>query len=226
MAKKIARTKQQPAQKHRRAKGGSVGLNLTDDNGKRLKEVDDIARSQKISVFLSYPKPCFGAQQKFIQRVTKHLKERGFAPRTLGVTDYDMDAPLTAIRRLMLESNGLLTVAFRRTFVKKGTARLRTDVAGLKETTIDGQWLTTPWAHIEAAMAYQIGLPILILRENDVLDDGILERGVVGLYMPEFNLTQALDGYFNSPEWNGVIGKWEGHVRAVVEKKGAPPRLY
>jgi hypothetical protein len=51
----------------------------------------------------------------------------------------------------------LLTVAFRRTFVKKGTARLRTDVAGLKEARIDGQWLTTPWAHIEAAMAYQIG---------------------------------------------------------------------
>jgi hypothetical protein len=44
------------------------------------------------------------------------------------VTDYDMDAPLTAIRRLMLESNGLLTIAFRRTYVEKGTARLRTDI--------------------------------------------------------------------------------------------------
>ena len=188
---------------------------------------DEDVPSQRISIFLSYPKPCFGAQERFIQRVIRYLKARGFAPRTLGVTDYDMDAPLTAIRRLMLESNGLLTVAFRRTFVKTGTARLRTDVAGLKETRIDGRWLTTPWAHIEAAMAYQVGLPILILREHDVLDDGILERGVVGLYMPEFDLTQKhLDRYFDSPEWKGIIGKWEGHVRAVVEKKGAPPRLY
>jgi hypothetical protein len=180
----------------------------------------------KISVFLSYPKPCFGIQREFIERIAKYLDGRGFGPRTLGVTDYDMDAPLTAIRRLMLESNGLLTVAFRRTFVEKGTARLRTDVAGLAETKIDGQWLTTPWAHIEPAMAYQLGLPVLILRERGVLEDGILERGVVGLYMPEFDLDQSVDKYFGSPEWNGIIGKWEGYVRAVVERKGAPPRMY
>ncbi|AUX46085.1 hypothetical protein SOCE26_075900 [Sorangium cellulosum] len=178
------------------------------------------------SIFLSYPKPCFEKQQEFIERISKYLEQRGFGPRTLGVTDYDMDAPLTAIRRLMLESNGLLTIAFRRTFVEKGTARLRTDIAGLRETTIDGTWLTTPWAHIEPAMAYQIGLPILILREQGVLADGILERGVVGLYMPEFNLDKSMDDYFASLEWNGIIGKWEGYVRTVVEKKGAPPRLF
>ena len=68
-----------------------------------------------ISIFLSYPKPCFGRQKAFVEHINEYLVERGFAPRTLGVTDYDMDAPLTAIRRLMLESNGLLTIAFRRT---------------------------------------------------------------------------------------------------------------
>lgn len=180
----------------------------------------------RISVFLSYPKPCFGRQKDFIDHIRAYLEQRGFVPRTLGVTDYDMDAPLTGIRRLMLESNGLLTVAFRRTFIEKGTARLRTDVEGLKEAQIDGMWLTTPWAHIEPAMAYQLGLPVLIFREKGVLDDGILERGVLGLYLPEFDLDQSIDAYFESPEWNGVIGKWEGYVRAVVDRKGAPPQLY
>jgi hypothetical protein len=180
----------------------------------------------KISVFLSYPKPCFGRQREFIDRVRHFLDERGFGPRTLGVTDYDMDAPLTAIRRLMLECNGLLTVAFRRTFVEKGTARLRTDIEELKETSIDGTWLTTPWAHIEPAMAYQLGLPVLILREKGVLDDGMLERGTVGLYMPEFDLDHSIDRYFASNEWHGMIGRWEGYVRAVIDRKGAPPQLY
>ena len=179
-----------------------------------------------ISVFLSYPKPCFGKQEAFIQRINAYLTQRGIAPRTLGVTDYDMYAPLKAIRRLMLESNGLITVAFRRTYVEKGTARFRTDIQKLQEVPIDGRWLTTPWAHIEPAMAYQLGLPILILREQGVLDDGILERGVVGLYMPEFDMERPLDEYFTSAEWNGVIGKWEGYVRSVVEKKGNPPQLY
>jgi hypothetical protein len=179
-----------------------------------------------ISVFLSYPKPCFARQEEFVNNVQAYLQKRGFAPRTLGVTDYDMDAPLTAIRRLMLESNGLLTIAFRRTYVEKGTARLRTDVVGLRGESLDQQWLTTPWPHIESAMAYQLGLPILILRESGVLADGILERGVVGLYMPEFNLDRSIDEYFSSAEWNGIIGKWEYYVKTVVDKKGRPPQLF
>lgn len=180
----------------------------------------------KISVFLSYPKPCFNRQEEFVGRIRAYLDQRGFAPRTLGVTDYDMDAPLTAIRRLMLESNGLITVAFRRTYVETGTARLRTDVETLKETAVNDTWLTTPWAHIEPAMAYQMGLPVLILREKGVLDDGILERGVVGLYMPEFDLDKPADAYFQSAEWSGIIGRWEGYVRSVIEKKGRPPALF
>lgn len=180
----------------------------------------------KIPIFLSYPKPCFGNQGAFVDRIRTVLDQRGFAGRTLGVTDYDMDAPMKAIRRLMIESNGLITVAFRRTFIEKGTARFRTDVQTLSQTPIDGKWLTTPWAHIEPAMAYQLGLPVLIFRENGVLDDGILERGIVGSYMPEFDLSGSMDDYFASNEWGGIIGKWEGYVRAVVESKGNPPRLY
>ena len=180
----------------------------------------------KIPVFLSYPKPCFGAQNQFIDRVRAHLEQRDFGPRTLGVTDYDMDAPLKAIRRLMLECNGLITVAFRRTYVEKGIARFRTDVKQLKPSSINRMWLTTPWAHIEPAMAYQLGLPILLLREKGVLEDGILERGVAGLYMPEFDLEKPVAHYFSSPEWSGIIGKWDGYVRAVVERKGTPPQLY
>lgn len=55
------------------------------------------------SIFLSYPKPYLKRQEEFIEIVIHYLEERELQPRTLGVTDYDMDAPLTAIRRLMLE---------------------------------------------------------------------------------------------------------------------------
>jgi hypothetical protein len=75
-------------------------------------------------------------------------------------------------------------------------------------------------------MAYQLGLPILLLREKGVLDDGILEKGVVGLYMPEFDLDKSIDTYFSSLEWGSILGKWEGYVRSVVDRKGNPPKLF
>jgi hypothetical protein len=180
----------------------------------------------KISVFLSYPKPCFASQEKFIDELKIFLNERGFVPRTIGVTDYDMDAPLKGIRRLMAECNGLITIALRRTFIEKGVGKYRTDIKELAEAPINQKWLSSPWSQIEASMAYQIGLPILILRENGVLDEGILERGILGLYMPEFNLDKDSHSYFKTIEWNDMIGRWEGYVRAVSDKKGNPPSLF
>jgi hypothetical protein len=165
-------------------------------------------------------------QAQFIDRICSYLDGRGLAPRTLGVTDYDMDAPLKAIRRLMLESNGLITVAFRRIFVEVGTANYRTDIDRLRDFSINERWLTSPWSQIEPAMAYQLGLPILILREAEVLEEGVLQKGVVGTYMPEFDLSQPLEEYFESAEWSDLIWKWEAQVRSVVDRKGQPPQLY
>jgi hypothetical protein len=51
----------------------------------------------KISVFLSYPKPHQAKQKSFVEEIVKYLRGRGFEPRTLGVTDYDMDVPLMCL---------------------------------------------------------------------------------------------------------------------------------
>jgi hypothetical protein len=177
-------------------------------------------------VFFSYPKPWSEDQERFIERVYSYLERRGFQPRTLGVTDYDMDAPLHAIRRLMLESNGFVTVALKRTHVEAGTMMRRGPESSFEEMPLGDRWLTTPWPHIEAAMAFQLGLPVLVFRERGVIADGVLETGVIGAYMPEIDPSADLDDYFSSPEWTQPMGQWEGRVRRVIEHKGKPPALY
>lgn len=180
----------------------------------------------KISVFLSYPKPHMRAQEEFIVAICNYLEQRSFYPRTLGRTDYDMDAPLVAIRRMMIESNGLITVAFRRTKIKSAIVRDGSDLNPHEVAEQNDFWLTSPYAHIEPAMAFQLGLPILIFRESGVLQDGILEKGVTGLYLPEFDLQQPIENFLASPQWQGLIGRWEGYVRAVADQKGRPQKLY
>lgn len=175
-----------------------------------------------ISVFLSYPKPINKEQEDFIENISNFLRENGLEPRTLGVTDYDMSAPLVAIRRLMLESNGIITIAFKRTKVISGKYKWGT----LSEVDIKDKWYTSPYCQIEPAMAFQIGLPILILREKGVIEEGILEKGVTGMYLPEFDLDLSRLGYLDTQEWSEIIKKWEGFVRAVHASKGNPPKLY
>ncbi|GGA34462.1 hypothetical protein [Paenibacillus physcomitrellae] len=113
-----------------------------------------------ISIFLSYPQPHKKEQQEFINGIIEHLKVKDITPRTLGVTDYDNNAPLAAIRRLMLESDGFITVAFRRTFINNGTGRMEADIEGVVSKGLSGEWLTSPFCQIETAKAFQLGLPI------------------------------------------------------------------
>lgn len=180
----------------------------------------------KISIFLSVPKPHLQVQQDFLDQITRFLDGRGFSPRTLGITDYDMDAPLKAIRRLLLESNGLITLAFRRTRIDSAVTRPDADLPDCEEKQLSDTWLTSPYCHIEPAMAYQLGLPVLIFRENGVAPDGLLDRGVIGTFMPVFDTSTPADEYLNSTEFNDILGKWEGLVRRVVETKGSPPALF
>ncbi|KAK5220002.1 hypothetical protein LTR72_007533 [Exophiala xenobiotica] len=181
-----------------------------------------------ISVFLSCPRPINKAQQDFIDKLSHWLKTCDMMPRTPGVTDHSDRPYLEAIRSLMAESNGLLCVAFRQTHIDKGEGTVRFGRKLLCETKpINDVWLTSPWAHIEPAMAYQVGLPILILREAGVVDDGVLGKGILGLYMPQFDLADlGEEHYLSSPEWAEISKRWEGHVRTVVDNKGRPPKLY
>ncbi|SEL70184.1 hypothetical protein [Parapedobacter koreensis] len=181
--------------------------------------------SYKIPIFLSYPKPYLKKQDDFIDQIKLLLDNKGFLARTLGVTDYDMEEPLTAIRRLMLECNGIITVAFKRTLIVQGITKPNSD-NGDAMIQLENMWTTSPYSHIEPAMAFQIGLPVLIIRENGVIADGVLEKGVIGTYLPEFNLEGDIGKYLNSNEWRQILGKWEGYVRKVVDNKGRPPKLY
>lgn len=165
-------------------------------------------------------------QESFINSITDYLKARGIYPRTLGVTDYNMRAPLNAIRGLMLESNGIISIAFRRTYIEKGQVNFQSEISDRKSIDVSGQWITSPYCQIEPAMAFQLGLPMLILREKGVLSEGILQPGVAGIYLPEFDLDKGFAEYFDSLEWKQLIGQWESYVRQVAENKGIPPRLY
>ncbi|MEH6542745.1 MAG: hypothetical protein V7721_02280 [Porticoccaceae bacterium] len=177
----------------------------------------------KNSIFVSYPSPINETQVAFIEALLSYLDNRGFSPRTLGVTDYDMDAPLKAMRRLMLESNGVITVALKKTLTM---VPIDDEESVDKGILYEERWYTSPFCHVEPAMGFQLGLPILILREKGVVEDGVLDKGVIGSYMPEFDVTKPHGEYFRSREWVDIIGKFEGYARSVAERKGTPPRLY
>jgi hypothetical protein len=173
----------------------------------------------RIPIFFSYAKPFNKNQEIFIEKVKLHLIQNGFSPETLGVNFHGISTPLESIKDKMSKCPGLLSIAFRRAYVKKGTGKLNTDLEDQEEYDISEKWITSPYCQIEPSMAFQIGIPILIFREKGVIADGILEKGVVPYYMPEFDLSKSIDEYFESSQWIELIKQWKEKVLNYKTKK-------
>ena len=118
------------------------------------------------------------------------------AVHTVGVTESCDGSPLPAIRRLMTEVAGLVVVAFRRTWVADRDS-----------------WFTSPFCQIEAAMAYQRGLPILVARERGVIVEGMLESTPGCCQLPEFDSVRPEDPFRAIPEWTTLLADWSDRVR-------------
>lgn len=177
----------------------------------------------EIPVFISCPKSYLNRQESFLDKVEEHLRSCELRPMTLGRNEYSIDSPLEAIRRMMAGSFGLLALAFRRTHIRDGVDRPQSD-RGEPEWNRSGSWLSSPYCQIEPAMAYQIGLPVLIWREAGVVAEGLLDRGAVGLAMPEFNLDRPPD--LSQREWRQPMQDWVDRVRAAHRRTGKAPELW
>lgn len=180
----------------------------------------------RVPVFVSRPTPHLKAQQEFIDLFTHELEARGFNPLTLGPgSSYDYEAPLVGIRRMLRHCCGLVSIAFRRTHANAATKYPSADVSDQSEEKMGDVWFTSPYCQIEPAMAFQLGLPILILREEGVLAEGVLEKGVTGLYLPEFSLSAATS-FIAGEECRHLLEQWGGYVRTVYKRRGDPPKLF
>lgn len=182
--------------------------------------------SVRIPVFVSRPSPHLQAQQQFLSEFADALTARGFDPITMGrESSYDFDAPLVGIRRLLTHCCGLVSVAFRRTRATDVVKFPSADISGLVEQRQSGVWFTSPYCQIEPAMAFQLGLPVLILKEKGVVAEGVLEQGVTGLYLPEFQLTDG-QSFIDSSECRSLFDQWGSSVRSVYKRRGDPPKLF
>lgn len=167
----------------------------------------------KIPVFFSYPTPFLQRQQAFVDSVTYQLISSHFDPITVGVDDDRVTSPMANIRKTMIGSCGLLGVAFRRGFIARGLNKPTSDIPGQATLDISNTWQTSPWPHIEAAMAYQLGLPIMIIRETGVREEGLLNNRITEFYLPPpFNLDRPISEYFNTPEWKQMFTGWKTRV--------------
>lgn len=156
------------------------------------------------NVFVSVGRVSTPEQEKFVSAIEQYLRDHGFEPRIVGRNAFSSLQPLKFVEQLMRECSGTVIIAFERIYVQEGVEKRGSDA----QKTIRETKIPTVWNQIEAAMAYVLGHPLLVIVEDGLRSEGLLETGY-DWYMQWIKLDAST---LNTREFGGVFGDWKTRV--------------
>ncbi|MBK8424952.1 MAG: hypothetical protein IPL27_02750 [Lewinellaceae bacterium] len=124
-----------------------------------------------IKVYLSVGTPHNAIQQRYLDTLKEQLATHKIQAQTLGSTFWSVKKPLLPIQKSMKEVSGCLVLALERFFAVEGIYKRGSE----QEKKISQEQYSTPWSQIEAAMAYQAGLPLFIMKDENIRGEGMLD---------------------------------------------------
>ncbi len=124
-------------------------------------------------------------QQRIVAAVCDCLGSRWLVP-VLRQDDPDAATqdPLPAILETIRECDAAIIVAFARMRIQEAVEFPESEHA----RPVSDRAISAVWDHIEAALAYQAGLPLLILQERGLYQYGIVHTGRTSVSFGEFSL--------------------------------------
>jgi hypothetical protein len=170
-----------------------------------------------VDVFVSVGTPATPEQENFIQAFEKRLISEGLNPRTAGRNEISIDRPIVNIERLMDRCHGVAIIALERVVINEGFEKPGSPF----EKALKDVRLPTPWNHIEAALGYSRDLPLMVIVEEGLRNEGFLEPGNDWYVL---NIPMSVDA-LNSQVFNGLLSDWKSRLKGEVKKIHASDKL-
>jgi hypothetical protein len=160
--------------------------------------MNDTARPK---VFLSAGRTETPAQEAFVVGVTQCLQDEGLE---VVRAQWSSEQPLKPVWRKMQDCVGTAVIAFERMHFAEGVEFRGSP----KQKTWENVSAPTVWNQIEAAMAYTLGHPLLVVVQEGLHEEGLLE-GRYDWYVLRvpFETTALSDR-----EFRGVLTDWKNRV--------------
>jgi hypothetical protein len=162
------------------------------------------------SVFVSVGSTSTKSQEDFVRAVEDRLRIEGLEPHTVGRNTFGSEAPLKTVTQLMDKCAGAVVIALERTYFAEGIEKR----GGGEERILSDVRLATPWNHIEAALSYSQGLPLLVIVEEGLKEEGLLACGY-DWYVQRVDCEPTA---LHSLEFNGVLSSWKEKLLQVASK--------
>ena len=170
---------------------------------------------EKILVFLSRPNPFLESHQYFISKLQEQFDKYNIQTVTLQADNYDLSDSMNYLKGMIKQCYGIAIIGFKQIFVEVGSKKKgRKDNPNYfhsKEIDISGEALTSPFCHIEGTIGLLNELPLLIINENGVREEGIIKGGKFCTKTKRFSLS-SIDTFFGDKTVEQQIAVWAGKV--------------
>jgi len=160
-----------------------------------------------MDVFVSVGSNLSSRQNTLVDALEDQLRRIELSPHTVGRNNFSSKAPLDAVTDLMNTCSGVVIVALERFYFPRGEERRGSS----KHQMLTEISLPTPWNQIEAAMAHSRGLPLLVIIDERLRQDGLLGMAN-GWYV---HVVDVESETFNSPAFTQVLSDWRTRLVAV-----------
>ena len=171
--------------------------------------------NQSILVFLSRPNPFIDNQQYFIDKLQEQFDKYDIKTITLQADNYDLTDSLNYLKGMIKQCYGIAIIGFKQVFIDKGSKKKggKPDSRYFypDEIDISGESLTSPFCHIEGTIGLLNDLPLLIINEDGLLEEGIIKGGKFCTKTKKFDLLN-IDNFFKDKTVKQQIAVWAGKV--------------
>ena len=172
-------------------------------------------KNEKILVFFSRPNPYLVEQQIFIDKLQEIFKNHNLQTITLQAGDYDLTDSINYLKGMIRQCYGIVIVGFKQVHIDKGSkkkgGKSNDEFFYPEEIDISGQALTSPFCHIEGTIGLLYDLPLLIINEEGVREEGIIKGGRFSVKTIKFDLSQ-MENFFESNTFKEQLLVWIGKV--------------
>jgi hypothetical protein len=172
---------------------------------------------EPINIFISIGKTSTNEQEEFALSIEQYLRDHGLIPRAVGRSEFPSSQPLKFIEQTMNMCSGTIIIAFERTYIKEGIEKR----GSKNERLIKNEPLPTVWNQIEAAMAYVLRHPILVIAEGDLHVEGLLENHY-DWYVQKVDIDAST---LHSRQFEGIFSDWLKRVELYHQNKQMMPDL-
>lgn len=171
--------------------------------------------NNKILVFLSRPNPFLDAHQYFILKLQEQFDKYNIQTVTLHADNYDLTDSINYLKGMIKQCYGIAIIGFKQIFIETGSkkkeGRDNPSFYCPNEIDISGQALTSPFCHIEGTIGLLNDLPLLVINEEGIREEGIIKGGKFCVKTNKFNLS-AIDSFFDDKTVEQQIAVWAGKV--------------